>query len=233
MFVKILPYYQLCAGCCMKFLRTVSCEEVPNGEQPPNDDMKRCNNNNNHAIEENGHSKESGVNGIDHVQNHSANGAPTNHDRTRVKKNVFERVIRQPPEFTRICCWCFVRHRNESLSPSPDNSPIHHAKVETPYVANGADEVTNVVLPLDGGTVYTPMKNFIGREVDDGCHVVELEDLEPTGDDADEVTSHHHLQGNVESPRSSSTGTDERLTNGCSTASTVAELELVDGNEEK
>lgn len=232
MFVKILPYYQLCAGCCMKFLRTASCENVPNEEQTTNGDSKRCNNNNNSAPEENGHSKELAVNGIDHTYNHSANGAPTNHDRTRAKENVFERVIRQPPEFIRICCWCFVRRRNESLSPSPDSSPIHQTKVETPFV-NGSDEVTNVVLPLDGGTVYTPMKNFIGREVDDGCHVVELEELEPT--DADEAASHHHLQeqGNVESPRSSSTGTDERLTNGCSTASTVAELETVDGIKEK
>lgn len=224
MFVKILPYYQLCAGCCMKCLQTVSCEN--DSHQNASDYSERCNNNN-HPPVENGHSKNLAVNGNDHVHSHSANGATTtNHDRTRVKENVFERVIRQPPEFIRICCWCFVRRRNESLSSSPDISPSHRGKGSTP-LAN-KDELTNVVLPLDGGTVYTPMKHLIGREINDGCHVVELEGEEQYAEQPPQ-----ELQDNVESPRSSSTGTDEQLTNYCSTASTATELELVDGNEEK
>lgn len=230
MFVKFLPYYQICTGCCMKFMRTFSCEKAPNQDQIASDNSEQCNNNNNCANEENGHSKETEVNGIDHFHNSSENSPTTNHDRTQVKENVFEKTIRQPPEFIRICCWCFVRRQNESLSPSPDSSPINQAKVETPF--NSADEVTNVVLPLDGGTVYTPMKNFIGREleVDDECLVIE--ELEQK--DTEQHANDELPDDVVESPRSSSTGeTDERLTNCCSTASTASHLELADENEEK
>lgn len=142
MFVKVVPYYnQFCANWCL-CCAVIDEGVVQNGTS---------NDNNNHSAVENGNLKRQPESTA------MSNGASTSQNGART--HVFQKVFRNPPNFVRFCC-CWNHARNHS----PSSSSSNQNKGTADEGDNDDDDgVTNVV-PLDGGTIYTPMKNFIGRD---------------------------------------------------------------------
>lgn len=164
MFVKVVPYYnQLCANWCH------CCAVIDSGDGGVVQNGT-SNDNNNHSAVENGNLKRQ--------------PAPTT-SRNSNRTHVFENVFRNPPNFVRFCC-CWSHNRNNSPSSLSSNQNKGTAKEGENDDDDGVDGVTNVV-PLDGGTIYTPLKNFIGRDEqqlileDDGVGGQRVENGHPQG----------------------------------------------------